>query len=453
MSTTPFENVLEILNGSWAITPGMLDTIHQVFIAREAGQQTEWLKAHNEARESLDIDAPRARGYLVDDGVALIEVDGVLGRKMNVMQAMSGGASYDIVGATVAEALADSRVDAMVLNIHSPGGTVHGMDSLSKQIRAASGVKPIAAWTDGVMASAAYNIGIGAGSGVYIGSESTDVGSIGVVAKHIDTSKAEEKVGIKTTEITAGKYKRIASEHAPLTKEGRESMQEWVDAHYTAFVDNVAQMRGVPIDKVLDQMAEGRVFTGSKAIEAGLVDGKASLAEVMGKVRTEAGTRRSSKQRERIRAMDKAQLQAENAALFAEIHNEGLTAGLAQGIAEERSRIAAIHAEALPGQEELVAKCVEDGTSVAEAMKLMLADARAAHQKVADARMADKSEPLPNAGPKDPDQAGAKKASGNVIEQARGISAAAREYQAVQAKLGITVESADAVAHVMKQGA
>jgi ClpP class serine protease len=68
-----------------------------------------------------------------------------------------------------------------------------------------------------MMASAAYWIG-SAAEKVYISSDTTQVGSIGVVASHIDVSKAEEMQGYKTTEIVAGKYKRIASRYSPLTE-------------------------------------------------------------------------------------------------------------------------------------------------------------------------------------------------------------------------------------------
>jgi len=60
---------------------------------------------------------------------------------------------------------------------------------------------------------------------VYISSDVVQAGSIGVVATHIDVSKAEEQRGLKTTEIVAGRYKRIASQHAPLSAEGRQTLR------------------------------------------------------------------------------------------------------------------------------------------------------------------------------------------------------------------------------------
>src|SRR3990167_6400724 len=107
--------------------------------------------------------------------------------------------------------------------------------------------------------------------------ETTQVGSIGVVATHIDISKAEEKAGIKTTEVVAGKYKRVASMYEPLSEEGFNSIQEKVDYIYSLFINDIAKFRGVSPEQVLADMAEGRVFIGANAIKAGLVDGVSTL--------------------------------------------------------------------------------------------------------------------------------------------------------------------------------
>jgi ClpP class serine protease len=93
----------------------------------------------------------------------------------------------------------------------------------------------------------------------------------------VDYSKLEERVGIKTTEIAAGRYKRIASEHAPLTDEGRAYIQALLDEIYTVFVDAVARNRGTDAETVLKDMADGRLFIGRQAVSAGLVDGVSTL--------------------------------------------------------------------------------------------------------------------------------------------------------------------------------
>ena len=130
------------------------------------------------------------------------------------------------------------------------------------------------------MASAAYWIGAAADA-VVISSDVVQVGSIGVVATHTDVSKSEEMQGIKTTEIVAGKYKRIASQYAPLTQEGRQTIQDHLDYIYSAFVEDVAKFRGVSVDNVLSNMADGRVFIGKQSIDVGLMDGVSTIEKLI----------------------------------------------------------------------------------------------------------------------------------------------------------------------------
>jgi uncharacterized protein YndB with AHSA1/START domain len=93
----------------------------------------------------------------------------------------------------------------------------------------------------------------------------------------MDVSGQQATQGVKTTEIFAGKFKRIASQYAPLSKEGRATMQQQVDYTYSLFVQAVATHRGVSVDTVLQDMADGQIFLGQQAIDAGLVDGASTL--------------------------------------------------------------------------------------------------------------------------------------------------------------------------------
>jgi ClpP class serine protease len=107
-----------------------------------------------------------------------------------------------------------------------------------------------------------------------------------VVATHVDVSGAMQAAGRKTTEITAGKYKRIASSYAPLSGEGRDTLQDQVDYIYSAFVADVAAGRAQPVQTVLDRMADGRVFVGKQAVSAGLADAVSYFGEVLADLRS-----------------------------------------------------------------------------------------------------------------------------------------------------------------------
>ena len=354
--------------GAWAIRQETLSQIHAIYETRLAGEKTDWLKAFEAGEVSP---APRQSGYVVQDGVALVQIEGVMARRMSLLQAMSGGQSYGMISSAISAAVNDDSVDGIVLMVGTPGGEVHGLQPAADLIRSARGSKPIVAWSDSMALSAGYWLA-SATSRIYAGAQTAEFGSIGVAAVHVDTSKAQEKAGVKRTDLYSGHYKRLVSENKPLDDEGMAYIQSQLDDAYRIFVETVSANRGQSIDTVLADMADGRVFMAEKAMKAGLVDEIASLDKAMADVRAEAAGRRRSQRRERIRSMDRQTLRAENSALYDEIVAEGREAG----VTAERERIAQIQASSLPGDEELVTQCIADGTSVADARGLILAAER-----------------------------------------------------------------------------
>lgn len=265
--------ILDVLNAPWAIEPRMLREITSIYDTHLRGEKIDLAAVEARIGQPLQNDHQE---YAIVDGVAILDLQGVISKRMNLLSRISGGVSTELVGRDLRAALADPRVHAIILSVDSPGGTVDGTQALADQVYAARGVKPIVTLADGVMASGAYWIGAAADE-VYISGDTVITGSIGVVSQHVDVSRAEEKAGIKTTEIYAGRYKRIASEYAPLSEEGRDYLQDIVDQLYAVFVDNVSRNRGVDAQTVLQDMADGRLFVGQKALAAGLVDGVSTL--------------------------------------------------------------------------------------------------------------------------------------------------------------------------------
>lgn len=269
--------LLDVLNAPWAIVPEKLLEIREIYFTHLRGEKID-LRAI-EARLGQPLDNQK-QGYEVADGVAVLPIEGVIAKRMNLFTRICGGVSTQLLECDFKAALADDRAHSILLSVDSPGGNVDGVFELARAIYEARGTKPIVALANGMMASAAYWIG-SAADRVFITGETTQVGSIGVVATHTDLSKAEEMRGVKTTEITAGKYKRIASEHKPLSDEARAAIQEQVDHVYSVFVNEVARHRSTDVETVLDKMADGRIFLGSKAIDAGLVDGVSTEADLV----------------------------------------------------------------------------------------------------------------------------------------------------------------------------
>jgi hypothetical protein len=254
------------------------------------------------------------------------------------------------------------------------------------------------------MASAAYWIGSAANS-VYITDATTIVGSIGVVTTHTDVSKAQAASGVKTTEIAAGKYKRIASSYEPLTKEGRQTIQDQVDYTYALFVDAVAKQRGVSTDKVLSDMADGRIFIGQQAIDAGLVDGVSTLDALVAQLnlaRTSGAPLARASSVPHSAGVAPIPTTLEGAAMpitrdqLAAEAPDVLAAIQAEGAASERARIQAIEAQAIPGHDALISTLKFDGKSTAgDAAMALLAAEKQTRTAQAAALASDAPAPLP----------------------------------------------------------
>jgi signal peptide peptidase SppA len=420
--------LLDIVTAPWAIQPEKLIEIRGIYETHLRGEKID-LRAV-EARLGAPL-ANEQKPYAVVGSVAIVPLIGVLAKRANLFMQISGGTSTQIVGDWLAQAAADPKVSAVVLEIDSPGGQVDGVQQLAEQIRQirADG-KPVVAWINGIGTSGAYWIA-SAAERVTIADMTTAVGSIGVVATHVDVSRREEQIGVKTTEITAGKYKRIASSYAPLSEEGRATMQEMVDAIYSVFVDAVAANRDVSVGQVLSDMADGRVFIGQGAIDAGLVDGVSTLDALVAELQPRPGVgRRSSTQAKGATAMDREQLKADHPETFEAIRKEGHDAGLQQGVETERARIAAIDAEAMPGHEKLTAQAKAEGWNAEKYLAECARADRAALAKAATEHKADAPAPLKDAPPADGD--------GKTLTRAQ-FNALSPQDRMAQSKAGVKV--------------
>lgn len=267
-------SVAEIVGGQWAITRPVFELIQTRYEAHARGEAAD-LQAIEAALGRPLNNKPAA--IQVQDGVAVISIEGPIAKRMGMLQAVSGGTSSGAAAAQLADALADPSVTAIVLAIDSPGGTVDGTEALADAVYAARGIKPIEAHIDGLGASAAYWIA-SAADAVYALNQTTRVGSIGVIAKHVDQSGADAAAGIKVTEVTSGALKSPTSSHAPLSDLGRETMQRSVDATHRVFAGAVQRNRKLS-DSRIAAIADGRILPAGDAITAGLVDGFASLAD------------------------------------------------------------------------------------------------------------------------------------------------------------------------------
>ena len=379
--------ILDVLHAPWAIEPAKLLEIRGIYMAHARGEKTDIAAVEQRLGRPMDN---QAKSYSVHDGVAVLPLHGVIAKKMNMFAAISGGTSSELAAAALQAAVEDHAVHSIVLDIDSPGGTVDGTEALANAVHAARAVKPVAVLASGTMASAAYWIGSSAGPGqVFIADRTTQVGSIGVVVAHMDVSAAEAQRGVKTTEISAGKYKRIASQYAALTPEGRQSLQDQVDYTYGLFVDAVAVNRDVSADQVLANMADGRVFIGQQAVAAGLVDGITTLPALVQRLNAQRNAPTTSSQGASM-PLTREQIAAEAPEILAALQAEGAGA--------ERARIQAVENALIPGHEALIEGLKFDGkTSGGDAALLVNVAERQLRTRAAASLASEAPQPLPSA--------------------------------------------------------
>jgi signal peptide peptidase SppA len=209
--------------------------------------------------------------------IAIIHVHGTLVRRAMGLEAASGLTSYGEIAARLDAALADPQVSGILLDVDSPGGEAGGVFELAERIRAANDIKPVWAHANDSAYSAAYAIAAAASRLTL--SQTAGVGSIGVIALHVDQSVKDAKDGVDFTAIYAGHHKNDFSPHAPLSPQAASTLQAEVDRLYGIFVSQVAQMRGLDSDAV--RATEAGLIFGDAAVATGLADAVMSFDQVL----------------------------------------------------------------------------------------------------------------------------------------------------------------------------
>ncbi|NQT41300.1 MAG: S49 family peptidase [Planctomycetes bacterium] len=218
---------------------------------------------------------PRVAG-----SIAVIPVTGVLSPRgpEGLLGLLFGGTGMDALGVAVDEMAANEAVGGIVLDIDSPGGTVSGTPELAEKIRQARAVKPVVAVANHTAASGAFWLGSQAEH--FYATPSAEVGSVGVLAIFEDDTEAMAKEGIKLIIISAGKYKSELWEQ-PMGDEAIAAGKKHVDAYYDMFVADLAKGRGVTAAKVRAGFGEGRMVMAADAEAEGMIDGIATLDQVI----------------------------------------------------------------------------------------------------------------------------------------------------------------------------
>ena len=209
--------------------------------------------------------------------VAVIPIHGTMVRRTSGLEAESGLASYTGIAAQLDAALTSPEVAAILLDIDSPGGESGGVFDLADRIRVASQVKPVWAVANDMAFSAAYALA-SAATRVFV-ARTGGVGSIGVIAMHIDQSVKDAKDGVRYTAVFAGERKNDLNPHEPLSDAAHAVLKAEVDRVYELFVETVARHRGLDADAV--RATEAGLFFGPDAVATGLADAVGSLDDAL----------------------------------------------------------------------------------------------------------------------------------------------------------------------------
>ncbi|MFO1152760.1 MAG: S49 family peptidase [Rhodospirillales bacterium] len=271
----------------WAIAPERLKALVASAAALTAGSDLpSWLQ-----------EATRPRGYTVipgsspgTSGIAVVPVLGPLVARGDWLTTLLGASEYDAVAAALGSAAEDPAVRGIVLEMDSPGGEIGGLFDLVDAIGTIRerSAKPLWAVASEAALSAAYAIA-SAADRLYV-SRTGEVGSVGVVAVHLDESGADAMAGLKWTLIHAGARKTDGNPHEPLSPRATADIQADVDALYDQLVAVVAANRGFSADAV--RATEAAIYRGENAIKAGLADRIGTVAQAIADLEAALETRR-----------------------------------------------------------------------------------------------------------------------------------------------------------------
>ena len=274
------DRVLSMALYPWAITGPMLSVVANILGHRLAGDALDTTAL--EKREPAALTILGTEGTAPAPGVAVVPLHGVIAPRMNAMSDISGGATYEEASRTLAGLMANPQVGTIVLDIDSPGGSVLGASEFARQVLASRTRKRIIAQANYEMCSAAY--WIGACASEVVAAPSAMVGSVGVYSLHEDLSVALDKLGVKLTYVSAGKFKVDGHSAEPLSDTARARLQGLVDAHYARFVGDIAKGRGQTEADVRGGFGQGTTLTADEALADGLIDRIATLDDTLARV-------------------------------------------------------------------------------------------------------------------------------------------------------------------------
>lgn len=233
-----------------------------------------------------------SESLLPDGKIAIIAVDGVMlnGKQPGLLT--PGDNPVIELLEQLDDARRDPGVKGVVLRINSPGGSVTAAELMHTElVRFKKSGKPVVAVMLDVAASGGYYIACGADE--IIAHHSTITGSIGVVMQLFEVTGTMQKIGVTPQTIKSGAQKAAGSPFERLTPEQREVFQNVIDELYDQFVGVVDAGRKNLTREQVVTLADGRIYTSSQALEAGLIDRIGTVNDAIESVKKRAGVKKA----------------------------------------------------------------------------------------------------------------------------------------------------------------
>ncbi len=212
----------------------------------------------------------------VGDRVAIISIKGVIVNPLPTVR-------------KIERLRKDRSVKALVIRVDSPGGSVGASQEIYRAIeRFRAEGKPVVVSMGNIAASGGYYVS--APADYIFANPGTITGSIGVIIQHVAYKELMEKIGVKATAIKTGKFKDTLNPFRELTPEEKEYLKETINEAYEQFLEAILRYRSKKIsEERLREVADGRVFTGERAKELGLVDELGGIEDAIEKAKELAG--------------------------------------------------------------------------------------------------------------------------------------------------------------------
>lgn len=338
-----------VLAAPWAITPEYMEIIASV-----ATREHEYANNLQALEAKLGRPLGNTLQASIRDGVAILPMEGPLFKRAGLFAQMSGATDYKNLAIDLTTALEDPNVKAVLLQIDSPGGEVSGTSELSQLIAKAD--KPVWAFVEGTMASAAF--WIGAAADRVVAANTAIIGSVGVMSGYtIKDAKPGEK-----------SYRFVSSQSplknaSPDTEAGAAQSQSVVDSLAQVFIESLAQNRNTTAENVVESYGKGALFVAAEALTRGMIDDIGTFESTLEALKQELNSMDYSKLTVAALTENRADLVAEiKSAAVASVEKPDVEAIRAEAAKGERERISAIEAMELPGTGELIAKFKADGT-------------------------------------------------------------------------------------------